>query len=156
MRYCGFPPRASKDREAWLASLRHEPATVVCYEAANRTWALLEDLARTLPDAATRPVVVARELTKRHEQALRGSVAALAAAPHHELLGEVTVVLGPGTRDRDDPVQHAARETLATVLDASLRPRQKARRLAELTGLPARELYARLALESSHEDDEPR
>ncbi|MBX7079180.1 MAG: 16S rRNA (cytidine(1402)-2'-O)-methyltransferase [Nannocystaceae bacterium] len=156
VRYCGFPPRSGKAREQWLASLRHETATVVCYEAANRTWALLQDLARALPDADTRTVVVARELTKRHEQALRGSVAALAAAAHGELLGEVTVVLGPGTRAHEDPAQHAARATVAILLDASLRPRQKARQLAELTGLPARELYARLAVEPGDDDDQTR
>ncbi len=158
VRYCGFPARGGKARTDWLASLVDERATVVCYEAANRTAALVADLARTLPDADTRAIVIARELTKLHQDAIRGTVAGLAAEALTGLLGEVTVVLAPARLREHDPVRAAAVATLEALLDAGLKPRERARRLAALTGLPARDLYARLGHGGDappHDDDSP-
>jgi 16S rRNA (cytidine1402-2'-O)-methyltransferase len=53
---------------------------VLLYEAGNRTPALLRDLAGALPDAATRRVAIGRELTKQHQEVLRGTVRELAEA----------------------------------------------------------------------------
>jgi len=144
VRFCGFPPRSGAARTEWLASLVGEPATVVSYEAGNRVAALLADLARTLTDAGTRELVIARELTKLHQEIVRGSVAELAAKSDAALLGEVTVVLAPAAVARGELAQQQAARALEVVLDASKKPREKARRLAELTGLPARDIYARL------------
>jgi 16S rRNA (cytidine1402-2'-O)-methyltransferase len=144
VRFLGFPARGGTQRKAVLDGLRHERATVVLYEAANRVPALLQDLARTLPDASTRDMAVARELTKLHQEVVRGTVAELAATLQDELRGEVTVVLGPGTLPEADAEAIAARAALDVVLDPLLKPREKARRLAQLTGLDSRELYDRL------------
>ncbi|HWB76129.1 MAG TPA: 16S rRNA (cytidine(1402)-2'-O)-methyltransferase [Nannocystaceae bacterium] len=144
VRFCGFPPRSGGARSEWLASLVGETATTVCYEAGNRVAGLLDDLARALPDAATRKVVIARELTKLHQETIRGTVEELRVKIDDALLGEVSVVLAPAAIARGELAQQHAARVLEVVLDASKKPREKARLLAELTGLPARELYARL------------
>jgi 16S rRNA (cytidine1402-2'-O)-methyltransferase len=154
VRFCGFPARSGAARQTWLASLVGEPATMVCYEAGNRVAALLDDLVRVLPDAEARQLVIARELTKLHQETLRGSVAALAQRIDEALLGEVTVVLAPAAVGRGALAQQHAARTLELVLDASLRPRDKARQLAELTGVPAREIYARLGKRGDSGDED--
>lgn len=153
VRFVGFPPRGGKPRHELLASLRHESATVVCYEAGNRTRELVVDLAGALEDAGTRRIAIAREMTKLHQEVLRGTVAELAADLPTSLLGEVTVVLGPSATRGQDVEQAAARAVLEVMLDASLKPRERARRLGVLTGEPAREIYARLGAAADDGDD---
>lgn len=144
VRFIGFFPRGGPQRRSALDDLCHEIATVVLYEAGNRVPALLQDLARVLPDAKTRRLTVARELTKLHQEVVRGTVAELAAELQDDLRGEVTIVLGGGAVPEADAEAVAARAALDVVLDPRLKPREKAKRLAELTGLGTRELYDRL------------
>jgi 16S rRNA (cytidine1402-2'-O)-methyltransferase len=73
----GFSPARQSARRAWLDRLADEPRTIIYYEAPHRLRESLEDLRDRLGD---RPVAVARELTKVHEEVLRGTVA--------EVLGE--------------------------------------------------------------------
>lgn len=153
VRFVGFPPRGGKPRHELLASLRHESATVVCYEAGNRTREFVVDLAGALEDAGTRRIAIAREMTKLHQEVLRGTVAELAADLPTSLLGEVTVVLGPSATRGQDVEQAAARAVLEVMLDASLKPRERARRLGVLTGEPAREIYARLGAAADDGED---
>ena len=152
VRFVGFPPRGGPEREALLAGLAHETATVILYEAGNRTAELVADLARALPDAGERGLVIARELTKMHQEVLRGTVASLAAEVRGALRGEVTVVLGGGAATREDPAQAAARAVWAAVQDGSLRPREKAKRIARLTGLEARAIYEGLGRRGDDDD----
>jgi 16S rRNA (cytidine1402-2'-O)-methyltransferase len=104
---------------------------------------LLRDLAAKLGD---RKVLIARELSKLHQELLRGSVVELAARVTEPLRGEVTIVIeGHSTVvDEDDPSQQAARAVLEVMLDSSLKPRARAKALAALTGLDAHALYDRL------------
>ncbi|HET6584769.1 MAG TPA: ribosomal RNA small subunit methyltransferase I [Nannocystaceae bacterium] len=143
VRYVGFPPRGGAERTAALAALAHERASVVMYEAGNRVAALLRDLASALPDADARELVVARELTKLHQEVVRGTVAALAASTGDQQ-GEVTIVLAPATLPAPDPARAAACAVLDAVLDTTAKPRERARRIAALTGIPARDVYRRL------------
>ncbi len=153
VRFVGFPPRSGRARTEFFDDLRHESATVVCYEAGNRTRELVVDLAAAIEDASARRVVVARELTKLHQEVRRGTAASLAAELPDALLGEVTVVIGPSTTTRHDVAESAARDVLEIMLDATLRPRERARRLAARTGHPARELYARLGIAPADDGD---
>lgn len=89
--FLGFPPARGGDRRDWMASLAREPRTCVFFEAPHRIRATLEAIHRAVGD---RPIVVARELTKLHEEILRGTipeVLALLTAPR----GELTVVVAP-------------------------------------------------------------
>lgn len=157
VRFLGFLPRSGPERADIFKKLREETATVLLYEAGNRTPALLADLARELPDAATRRVVIGRELTKQHQEVLRGTVAELAASVDEALRGEVTVVLAGGAPKQisEDPAQVAARAVWQLIGDATLRPRERAKKLAELTGLDAREIYDQLARRNKTAAEDP-
>jgi 16S rRNA (cytidine1402-2'-O)-methyltransferase len=142
-RFLGFLPRAGKSRAAALEALRRDPGAAVIYEAGNRTPALLRDLGEVVGE---RRVVVARELTKLHQELLRGTATELAGRTREPLRGEVTVVIEGAAVDEasHDPARTAALAMLEIMLDASLKPRARAKAVAELTGLDARELYERL------------
>ncbi|MGV0793627.1 16S rRNA (cytidine(1402)-2'-O)-methyltransferase [Mycolicibacterium sp. XJ1819] len=92
-RFCfeGFVPRRQAARRSWLAELTTEPRTCVFFESPRRLADTLTDAVEVLgPD---RPAVVCRELTKIHEEILRGSLAELAEWARDGVLGEITVVL---------------------------------------------------------------
>jgi 16S rRNA (cytidine1402-2'-O)-methyltransferase len=88
----GFPPRRSKDRTRWferLASLEH---TVSFFESPRRVASTLAELDSWLVD---RPIVLGRELTKRHQEFLRGDAHTVIAQLRQPPRGEFTVVVGP-------------------------------------------------------------
>ncbi|NVB38292.1 16S rRNA (cytidine(1402)-2'-O)-methyltransferase [Pseudenhygromyxa sp. WMMC2535] len=149
-RFCGFLPRAGKERRAALDDLAQARGAALIYEAGNRTPALLRDLVGLGPEVGARQVVIARELSKRHQEILRGSVDELAGRIDEALRGEVTVVLagcpdaGEASEDALDPAIAGARAALEVMLDPGLKPRARAKALAALTGLDARALYDRL------------
>ncbi|MDR0627308.1 MAG: 16S rRNA (cytidine(1402)-2'-O)-methyltransferase [Bifidobacteriaceae bacterium] len=89
----GFVPRAARARAAWLEQIAAEQRTVVVFEAGRRVAQTLAEAAERL--GADRPGVIARELTKPHQELIRGSLAELAAsAAEREFKGEVTLVIG--------------------------------------------------------------
>lgn len=140
--FAGFLPRKGGGRAEALAWLAAAPATVVLYEAGNRTAETLRDLAAALGD---RPALVARELTKLHEELARGTLTALAARFSGEVRGEVTLVVSA-------PAPGAARPAAveAEPLEAELRrrlaagepPSALAREVARARGLVRAEVYA--------------
>lgn len=143
-RFCfeGFLPPRSAARRRRLQELAEEQRTLVLYEAPHRLVALLEDLLELLGD---RPLQVARELTKRHEQQVGPTVAAAlthfrATAP----LGECTLVLGgapPSEPVWDAP---ALRQELEQLRQQGLSSQEAARQLAQRSGHRRRDLYALL------------
>lgn len=143
--FLGFIERSGAERKRALETIARAAGPVLLYEAGNRTPALMRDLATALPDADTRQVVIGRELTKRHQQWIRGSAAALAAEIGEPLRGEVTVAIaGAPELDADDPGRAAARAVLELMLDASLKPKARAKAIAALTGESASAVYDRL------------
>jgi len=102
-RFCfeGFAPRKKSARRAWFASLADERRTCVFFESPRRLAACLRDAADELGGA--RRAVVCRELTKVHEEVVRGSLEELAAWANDGVLGEVTVVLAGATPRADLP-----------------------------------------------------
>jgi len=92
-RFCfeGFAPRKQSARRAWLAGLAAEPRTTVFFESPRRLAECLRDAVDEL--GGQRRAVVCRELTKIHEEVLRGSLADLAQWADEKVLGEITVVL---------------------------------------------------------------
>lgn len=145
--FLGFLPRSGSGRAAALATVAEQTATVVLYEAGNRTPALLRDLAAACPDAGDRRAAVARELTKVHQQVTTDTLHALHEATTVAVRGEVTVVL-EGTRSGGPAKAEAhaeARAVLEAMLDPGAKPRQRAKRIAEVTGLDPREIYERMS-----------
>jgi 16S rRNA (cytidine1402-2'-O)-methyltransferase len=100
-RFCfeGFAPRKKSARRTWLASLAGESRTCVFFESPRRLPACLRDAVEQLGGA--RRAVVCRELTKVHEEVVRGSLDELATWAADGVLGEITVVLA-GTTPRAD------------------------------------------------------
>jgi len=136
-RFAGFLPRK---RGALLAVLG-SPETVVAFESPKRVSASLAVLAELDP---SRPVAVCRELTKMHEEVVRGTAAELAerysSAPPR---GEVVLVIGgaPPAEGLDPAAVDAVRQ----LVDAGARARVAARVVADLTGAPANALYREVA-----------
>jgi 16S rRNA (cytidine1402-2'-O)-methyltransferase len=138
----GFLPRKGGAREAALRSLAAASATLVLYEAGNRTRATLEDLANALGD---REALVARELTKLHEQLIRGRLAELAARFPGEVLGEVTIVVsGEGAAPPAEAPQEPIEAEIARRLEAGEAPTAIARAVARARGLRRADVYAAL------------
>jgi 16S rRNA (cytidine1402-2'-O)-methyltransferase len=92
-RFCfeGFPPRKHSARTTWLTGLASEERTAVFFESPRRLGAFLQDAVEVL--GPQRRAVVCRELTKTHEEIVRGSLAELAEWAADGVLGEITVVL---------------------------------------------------------------
>jgi 16S rRNA (cytidine1402-2'-O)-methyltransferase len=141
-RFVGFLPRSGPARRDAIAAVCGAAEPVVLFESPNRTQATLRDLADATRD---RSVCIARELTKLHEEFVRGTLGELAHGDR-EWLGEITIVLGA----------HAPEERMARIDDVALdshidealaqgeHPRRLAERLAAWSGRPKRELYARV------------
>jgi 16S rRNA (cytidine1402-2'-O)-methyltransferase len=102
-RFCfeGFAPRKSSARRAWLATLAAERRTCVFFESPRRLAACLADAASELGD--TRRAAVCRELTKVHEEVVRGSLGELVDWAAGPVLGEITVVLAGAQPKADIP-----------------------------------------------------
>ncbi|MEJ2641272.1 MAG: rRNA (cytidine-2'-O-)-methyltransferase, partial [Desulfosarcinaceae bacterium] len=83
-------------RRQCLAALEHQPYTLVFYESPRRIIDLLTEMEALL---GPRPAVLAREMTKRHEEFLRGSLAEIRAAlgKRAEIKGEITLLVGAGS-----------------------------------------------------------
>jgi len=113
--FWGFPQRRGRGRDTLLDEVAAAPHTSVLYESPNRLVALLEELAgRVGPD---RQVAVGRELTKVHEEFVRGEVAEVAA--HFRSFpprGEIVVVVSPALEMADAAVDEAAGNALACAL----------------------------------------
>lgn len=136
--FTGFLPRKGGGRAERLAFLRALPATLVLYEAGNRTSATLLDLAKALGD---RPAVVGRELTKLHEELARGRLSELAAHFAGEVKGEVTIVVA-GADEAPAPVAvEPLDEELRRRLAAGEAPSVTAREVARARGLKRGEVY---------------
>jgi len=97
----GFAPRKRSARRTWLASLAGERRTCVFFESPRRLPACLRDAAEQLGGA--RRAAVCRELTKVHEEVVRGSLEELAKWAADGVLGEITVVLAGATPQADLP-----------------------------------------------------
>jgi 16S rRNA (cytidine1402-2'-O)-methyltransferase len=146
--FLGFPPRKAGPRRALLASLAHAPETLIFYESPHRAPATLADLAATL--GANRQACVARELTKTHEDFVRGTLADLATRYRSARpLGEITLVvagaqaLGANTLAAgDEPGDDDALGTRARALLAEGKSaRDVADELSGATGQPRRAIY---------------
>ncbi|HKV86343.1 MAG TPA: 16S rRNA (cytidine(1402)-2'-O)-methyltransferase [Ktedonobacterales bacterium] len=156
--FLGFLPRRSSERRALLESVRREPRTLILYEAPHRLVACLEDALAVLGD---REIVAARELTKLHEEWLRGPISALLARFHMgpPPRGEFALVLAgyqPTADARtDDAAQEetpSARERIRALLAGGMSTRDAATRIAGEHGISRREAYA-LALEVARETE---
>lgn len=133
----GFIPRKGSDRTARLAEIAAERRTSVIYEAPHRIERTLVDLREACGD--DRMIVVTRELTKLHEEVVRGRLGTIDIGGPR---GEYVLVLD-GAPHEDRPVSdEEVRDALRADLDAGLSTRDAAAAVAKAVGRPKREVYA--------------
>ena len=150
--FAGFLPRKASDRRRLLQRLAGEDWTTVLFESPHRVAATLEEMAREL--GPTRPAALCRELTKRHEEVLRGSLGELAEAlaqrqEQGSVKGEIVLVLG-GADLAESGVEPSLEDLAQQVLDraaAGEKLKAAAKEIADGRTVSSRELYdAALAL----------
>jgi len=135
----GFLPRAGRDRADRLAEIAREPRTVVIYESTHRLRGCLEDLAAAC--GPRRRAAVARELTKLHEEVVRGTLAELAAWAEGPVKGEAVVVV-EGAEPGPEPDDAELTEALAAAISSGASRRDAATEVAAAYGVPRRRAYA--------------
>lgn len=142
-RFIGFLPAKSAARRKLLESLAAEPATVIAYESPHRILETLADMEELL---GNHPVVSARELTKIHEEFLRGSPASIRQELEQRgpVKGEITLVIGR-TKEVEQIADPAA-EVEKLRNEANFGRMDAIKAVAKRMGLPKREVY-RLAAE---------
>jgi len=144
----GFLPRRPSERRSRLRALAHDPRTVVLFESPLRVVTLLRDVLVELGD---RRAAVARELTKIHEEVLRGRVSeVLAMLLDSEPRGEIVVVL-EGAETPEAALSEMVDEAGRLVRDG-MRKREAAAAVARVSGGSANEIY-RALVESEVETD---
>lgn len=133
----GFLPRKVGERRSALADLANEPRTMVFFEAPTRLAATLSEMAFVF--GAGRKAAVCRELTKLHEQTVRGPLAELAAWADAGVRGEVVIVVA-GAPARAVALPDAVTQVLELVR-AGTRLKDAASEVSAHTGHSSRELY---------------
>lgn len=137
--FLGFPPRTVSDARELFARFGATGATLVFFERKTRLGATLAVALDALGD---RECVLCRELTKTFEEFIPGTLAGF-VGQELELLGEITVVIGPGQASRSNADEAARVAAEETTLGG--KPREVARRVAaRLSGWTVKEVYAML------------
>ena len=136
----GFLPNRSARRRKALAALSLETRTMIFYESPQRLAAFLADASEEFGD---RRACIVRELTKVHEEIVRGTLPELSAeiARRENVLGEVTVVVAGAPKTVELSVEEIVR---AAVEDASGSSRDLAKEISERTGLSRKEVYGEI------------
>ncbi len=146
----GFPPRKGPERAELLEEIAASPRASVLYESPNRVGRLLADLAEAA--GGERRVCVARELTKMHEQFVRGTLADVAVRyADAEVLGEIVVVVAGRTVDaiaEGEVDELAARSVADALLAQGQSPSAIAKELRRRMGISRNEAY-RIAQEAA-------
>ncbi len=139
--FAGFLPRGKGELAAAVAELAQRAEPVVLFEAPHRMTEALRAMADAMPE---RQAIIARELTKVHEEVLRGTLQEL-AADDREWIGEITVVLGAWKRETGEAPDDAAVDArIDEELARGTHTRTVAERVAAWSGRPKRDVYARV------------
>ncbi|MBI4320532.1 MAG: 16S rRNA (cytidine(1402)-2'-O)-methyltransferase [Chloroflexi bacterium] len=137
--YVGFLPRRGAERRRSLEKLRSESRTIVAFEAPHRVAESLKDIESIL---GNRDVAVARELTKLHEEVVRGSVEeVLQHFAIHQPRGEFTLVISGASASAAAADLEEVKRRLHELVEQGMTDKEAIGRLAKETGLPRRQLY---------------
>jgi 16S rRNA (cytidine1402-2'-O)-methyltransferase len=137
----GFLPPKRGQRRKLLEDLRASDATLVFYEAPHRILDTLEDVDEIL---GSRPLVLARELTKIHEEFLRGTAAGLreTLGKRASVKGEITLMIGKGETAQVDETPLA--EAVDKLVRSGVPKMEALKTVARQRGLPKREVYKQI------------
>lgn len=133
--FAGFPPTSRGARLTWLSELRSVPATLVVFESPRRIHRLLSEMADAFGE---RDAAVCRELTKRFEEVMSGSLEDLATrTAARALKGEIVLVVDRG--QPDGPVADLDGILVSALAGMSVRDASES--VAKALGLPRRRVY---------------
>ena len=136
--YLGYLPRKTSERRTLLGKIAGLPYTLVFLETPHRLLSALQDLQSVLGD---RSIAVARELTKLHEEILRGSLSqALAHFSAQPARGEITLVI-EGNKAQVAWSEEQVRSSLEKLLSEGYSATHSAAEVADRSGWPRRTLY---------------
>ena len=134
----GFLPARKRERRSKLQELRVERYSIIVYETPHRLKESLDDIREIFGD---RRILLAREVTKVHEEFLRGRISeVIAEIKHREIRGEVTLII-EGCSDLGSPSEEALREDIARLLGDGMRVKEIAEVLGEKYGYSKRQIY---------------
>ena len=137
--YLGYLPRKSASRLELLDQVKDLPWTIVCLETPHRLLDALEDCQVVLGD---REITVARELTKLHEEIVRGPFSlAREHFQNKKPKGEITLVIAGAKSDEIWPENQLMEELKRELISGKLRPSQLAKSLAARSGWPRSTIY---------------
>jgi 16S rRNA (cytidine1402-2'-O)-methyltransferase len=150
--FAGFLPHKKQARRARLAELRQERMTLICYETPHRIREALVDALEILGD---RRAALSRELTKLHEEFLRGSLSELAA--HFEVhgpRGEMTLVIAGNREDNLNPEESISisEQVERLTRDQGMSRNEAIKQAAHTRGLSKREAYRQLLEEKTPDE----
>lgn len=136
----GFAPRKAGERVRRLGELKEDSRTLVFFESPVRVRTLLRDMLSVFGD---RPAAVCREVTKLHEEVVRGRISEVLAAMAGQPKGEIVVVIGGATGPAPVDLDACADEA-RQLISGGMRKRDAARLVAERRGASANGVYRRL------------
>lgn len=145
--FVGFPPARAHARKQWLAALAAEPRPIVLFEAPHRLERALDDAVEVMGEG--RPMVAARELTKIHEEQVRGTIGSVREHFRvHRPRGEFTLVIGPAEAPsaqdaREQPLDEmVVWDEFCRSTESGSDRRAAISEIARRTGRTSREIYA--------------
>src|SRR5215470_8133378 len=151
--FAGFLPPRSAARRRRLHDFATSPSSLVLYEAPHRVKDCLDDAREILGD---RPAALARELTKLHEEIIRGRLSEIAARiSDREPKGEYVLMIGPRPASEPPEVIAAAQENtiieqVRALIAEGLDQKTALKRVAKLRGLTKREAYRQLVKQTEN------
>lgn len=143
--FAGFLPKTNKHRRQMLAKLANHPHTLVFYESPHRLKSTLDELEKAFGD---RPAVAARELTKKFEEFVRGTLCSLQQHfNQNQPRGEFTLIVS-GNTDSQKPGQEADNlepvdvvQAVQLLIGQGINKKDAIRQVASQYGLPKRQVY---------------
>jgi 16S rRNA (cytidine1402-2'-O)-methyltransferase len=137
-RFCGFLPPKQSQRRKLLEKLKSEDCTLIFYETPHRILDALEDVATIL---GARPVAIGRELTKLHEEFLRGTAAEIRVELEQRasIRGEMTLLIGKGASVEAEEIP--AGEAVRALVEQGVPKMEAIKRVAKARGMSKREAY---------------
>jgi 16S rRNA (cytidine1402-2'-O)-methyltransferase len=152
-RFSGFLPAKRGERRAALEAVKSSPRTQVFYEAPHRVVEALEDVCEVL--GASRHVVIAREVTKLHEEFLRGRAAEVLEnlKARETVKGEITLLIGKAEESEtggaaDAPVRQSVKQRVEQIMaEEKVDEKAALKKVAKERGVSKSELYRELQRE---------
>ena len=138
--FCGFPPVKGDERKREMQGLRQlHRYTLIFFESPERTVSLVREIGELLGD---REIAICREMTKLHEEVLRGRPSELLPQiVTRKLVGEVTIVVAPGEAPLSEMSEESIRARFEQLLKDGLSLKESLKKLAKESGRARNELY---------------